>query len=822
MRNYTDTWAVILDDNAKPLLGKIGFYEADTTELKNIYATDGVTTLQNPIYCNKVTTHQVMLCDGDYTVRYWRYIGSGNMESDQNEDSWFLYKTELIKADQSSSASGDNGLVIETISDLKDFEGMIDGQVVTVLGYYEKEDCPTREYIWHESGLYSDDGGICIKSNTQNTGAWIMKIPGTYIDVRWYGDLPDDTSDGASSNLGQRTKAAVAANNYSKDLYFPAFTDGVSNGYYMFNGSNTVSVRQNIICDDRTRFVIKEGTTGTVVSCSKLYKEGRYLFIAEQGRQIGGYKLYADWINTSWLKSVAVAEGARQGYVVDELLNPLSFSNTKIKLETSPNGCVFNNCEFVEANKVISGTVEIDNCVIKTDWFTDDYNWSQLTSLGNTILLQNCKDANTYILLKNKQNESNYGDLGEQEINATVLSGGTIENCYGTITLGRDGPYEFHNVSLTVNGIGSNMSFNAVDSWFTIPTQSVLYRLDIRRGSIAGTGALQLLSNSLLDNVNISIPLITYLTQLTVKNSDINAKIEGTEIILDHNNISATVEQIQNKDKKILVSCNYNNFKVGGKHWIHSQVPETLVEGEWVGNTCEYDDSHWIRVSRGNLVADDYKHLYSYVGNEEPYLDKFSGYNWLMKFALYKGSIHKSSDRGVFGMTALPFIWYNTNTNEFYAVNRSSIYWKMFTVGRQNTRRFGTLEMASTTYKAIGIADMDYVEHNARSAPPVLNWGVSTSVANYGCVMHATCWDAESGDANYVWSFEGPAVDHTQSEFSQGVYIGCLASNPGERWDVPSVYPDEPWAGCSLVIHLEKDIKRTNGTITQQVGWNVT
>jgi len=351
MRNYTDTWAVIFDDNAKPLLGKIGFYEADTTELKNIYSTDGVTTLQNPIYCNKVTTHQIMLGDGDYTVRYWRYIGSGNMESDQNEDSWFLYKTELIKADQSSSGGGDNGLVLETIADLKDFEGMIDGQVVTVLGYYEKDDCPTREYIWHESGLYSDDGGICIKSNTQNTGAWIMKIPGTYIDVRWYGDLPDDTSDGATSNLGQRTKAAVAANNYSKDLYFPAFTKGVSNGYYMFNGSNTVSVRQNIICDDRTRFVIKEGTTGTVVSCSKLYKEGRYLFIAEQGRQIGEYKLYADWINTSWLKSVAVAEGARQGYVVDELLNPLSFSNTKIKLETSPNGCVFNNCEFVEANK---------------------------------------------------------------------------------------------------------------------------------------------------------------------------------------------------------------------------------------------------------------------------------------------------------------------------------------------------------------------------------------------------------------------------------------------------------------------------------------
>ena len=57
--------------------------------------------------------------DGDYTVRYYRYIGHGNMEDDDNESSWFNYKTELVKNSITSSGSGSSSNTVDTIAELK-------------------------------------------------------------------------------------------------------------------------------------------------------------------------------------------------------------------------------------------------------------------------------------------------------------------------------------------------------------------------------------------------------------------------------------------------------------------------------------------------------------------------------------------------------------------------------------------------------------------------------------------------------------------------------------------------------------------------------
>ena len=125
---------------------------------------------------------------------------------------------------------------------------------------------------------------------------------------------------------------------------------------------------------------------------------------------------------------------ARQGFIIDEMQSPLTLQNVKLKVEESPfSGTTLNNCEMLECNKKITNNITIQNMEIDTDWFDDNYDWSKLTLSGCRILLRNCKDANTYIILKNKQNESDYGDLGEQQINAQIRAGGTIENCYGTV-----------------------------------------------------------------------------------------------------------------------------------------------------------------------------------------------------------------------------------------------------------------------------------------------------------------------------------------------------------------------------------------------------
>ena len=805
MQNFTDVWGVILDDNCKPLVGKIGFYEPNTTTLKNIFGTDEVIPLDNPVYCNGVTTSQVLLDEGDYTVRYWRYIGNGNMESDQNENSWFLYKTELVKDGSvvNTNFSGDG--VVDTIDELKSLTGMQDGDLCLVNGYFTKDDCPARYFVWHENGSYDDDGGVCIKANSQNTGAWIMKIPGTYIDVRWFGDIPSNAWNGTSSNLGQRAKAASAANKYSKDLYFPSYKGGTQNGFYVFNGSNTVSVRQNIICDDSVRFVVKHGTSGTVISCSEFIKDGRYLFISEYGEQIGGYQLIADWIKTSWLNgnTTNVLNWARQGFILDEMQSPITFQDTKLKVENSPfSGTTWINCEVEECNKKITNNITIQNMEIDTDWFADNYSWGNLSISGCRILLANCKDADTYIVLKNKQLDANYGDLGEQTINARVLGNCILENFAGTITMQTHGGIETHNASVTIIGLNTSDTLNCVDTWLTLNSNTVIDSISLRRGSIVGTGTLQAVHDSMIDNADISISFNLLGTNSTIKNSNINAQITATNITLDHDNVYATVDQ-RDTDGYVNVHVRHCNFGVGGEHYVHAYTVNSIVVGEWIGNTCDYDNKHWIRLDRTNLDKFDYSHRYTYKANEEPYISKYNGYNLKMNFKQYRGNMEDG--RNVFA-SQLPFMFMNDNTYELSVVSKNN-YWRMFTVGNKYTRRSGRLVLQRSY---VGIQESNYSDHTNGHAPIVLNWGMNSYTLNgvTNVFMNAYCHDSDNAEAEYKWCFTQPGYIPA-TVYSNGTTIGFLSKSPYDGWSLDwPVYPNAGTGNTnSIYVFIDQDFE---------------
>lgn len=794
MQCFVDTWATILDDRNKPLVGKIGFYEPNTTTLKNIFGTDEVIPLDNPIYCNGVTTSQVLLDEGDYTARYWRYIGNGNMESDDNEESWFLYKTELIKDGSVVRTDFTGNGIVDTIDELKDLTGMEDGDIVLVHGYYTNDDCPARYFVWHENGSYEDDGGVCIKSNGQNTGAWIMKIPGTYIDVRWFGDIPSNTWSGTSSNLGQRAKAAIAANKYSKDLYFPAYNKGTQNGFYVFNGSNTVSVNQKIICDDRVRFVVKHGTSGTLVSCSEFVKDGRYLFVSEQGEQIGGYELHADWIKTSWLNSntSSALNWARQGFIIDEMQSPLTLENVKLKVEQSPmSGTTLINCEMLECNKKINNNITIQNMEIDTDWFDDDYDWSKLTISGCNILLNNCKDANTYILLKNKQNESDYGDLGEQQINASVLAGGTIENCYGSITALSHGVFEIHNATLTCNGFNTSDSLNLVDTWLTFNGGNVtLNSIMLRRGNLNGD-LIQVLNDSLIDNADVYAQINCRGTNTEIRNSKLYGLSTGTNLTLTNNDIYATVEQLDDNGT-ININCVGNMFhKYNGteaRHYVRSTLAEGVVKGIWANNGSSYDTVHWIRLDRTYLKSEDSDHQYSYMNNSEPYLSKWNGVNHPMKFRRYGGSRDPQDGEGVWNTTNIPFLFMNYRTRLITAVNRY-LYWKMFTVGKLNPRRVGRIGSGPWLQ-----GPAEGASHDGKVGI-VWSWGCDfvSDTENNGQLYGMKCVSLDGdGEADYKFSFEAIDEDHTRTASpygtSQGVVVGFY---PSSEWGEAHV--DQNW-----------------------------
>lgn len=625
MTNFNDVWQVILDDNARPLIGKIEFCEPNTTTLKEIYDdTEQVT--ENPMYVNKRTTHQILLGEGDYTVRYYRYIGNGNMESDNNEGSWFNYKTELVKGSVSSSGTGSNAMV-NTIAELKNVVPS-DGDVVSVVGYNDKFDCPRRDYVWIANSLAEDDGGYHIKSSKTTTGVWELKVPGSYIDVRWFGDIPDSTynpsSGSQTSSIGQRSAAADIANVLGKDLYFPR-------GNYIFDGTNTINVSKDIICDNGVKFVVKSGTTGTKIICHELHRcDKTPLFISNSiETQLGGYELNADWIKLSWFSASTVnANGARVGYILDSTTKttPMSLSNCTLDVQAK-NSTFSLNLDNVNviSNHLLTGSVEVAHMNINQSWFEYDYDLSDLiVGQGCDVKLADCNDANSYIKLKNKCVKYDYGDLGEQTIyNADVYSGGTIENFYGSITLKNAGNYEIHNANVTINGVNSTTTLNLIDCWtFLGGTYSVCGGLELRRGSLNGSSPLQVLSSGNFGIYDADIGIYLKLFGLSGYTID-NCKIYNTIQIIGHSNFYI-INNIFGTNSKIEYTGDangmYGTFKNNIIHYdslgwhYSSNIANTIVGIVWSGNHSDMTN-HFITLDRTNFKARDIEHTYVYKDN---------------------------------------------------------------------------------------------------------------------------------------------------------------------------------------------------------------
>lgn len=646
MRNFVDAWASILDDRGKFLNGRVTFYEAgSTTSKKTVYATDGTTVLPNPIYTDEFgkTVNQVLLDDSDYTIVFERYIGNGQMEGDNSEASWFPYKTILSK-NGTFTIQNDMSAVqaVVGMEALKNIDGMVDKEIVQVFGYYEATDCPPRYFMWHDNGQVSFDGGVTVASNKSTTGFWRMIIPGDYIDVRWFGDIPSASTTGTSSNLSQRAKAATAANINKKNLYFPALPGIGGISCYVFDGSNTVSVTKDIICDNSVRFVVKTGTTGTKVSCHELKKCEKYLFVSTSSSAlIGGYSLECDWINTSWFNSSMVnAEGAKVGYVIDLLNSALNFSNTKIKFERdglNKENVRFDNCEFVDCHENIDRPTIFVNMEIKQSWFDKDFDFiSKCSFSGCKILLRNFNDADTYIKMKNKQYERDYGDLGEQSLhNALVYPGGTIENCYGSITLPSQtsGEYEMHNCSLTINNITTNKNFNFVDCWITIPKTSACLNISMRRGAIIGA-QFESVGRVYLENVETaSILNIQAATSAELRNCKISANVIGRKLAVYDSHVTNNAKITQYDNVGVLVPTIIGNtFEIGSYYEPIALTTGTKVAGGRINHNVGTDKTkHWIKLNRVNFDQHEYLHDYQYIGNVEPYMSATNDVSHYMK-----------------------------------------------------------------------------------------------------------------------------------------------------------------------------------------------
>ena len=656
MRQLT-AYASYLDNLGAPLVGRARFFNMDGSEAV-VYSLDNATqayvSIGSSVFTNSSgqLVPQVFLDNHDYIVVFDKYIGAGTMAEDDNPESWAEQGSAVDKYNTLGVVlDGDSVRSINTVAELKGTQviDMAGGEVVMLLGYNVQGDKPAIFYRWNASSTKVDNGGSVIKVNDVSVGRWELTECPEYLDVRHFGAFPLEASVVNPIQRYAIQQAANYAHSNNCGIYFNASDTAI---YYDITGLTLHDVDAN----PAARVFSKTPEVGDAPDSTKATIYG-IVSIHCGGSTHGQIELVDATVRSSWEGDYSYTIlSPTETLIIDSTLRTGSrtWSGIKVQMETYGGAyMVFDDC-LITSNGAITGNVTIKNCELHSDWFSDDYLWSNLIPIGNTILLQNCDSADTYIKLKNRQNENDYGDLQEQVLdNAQLLAGAVIENCNGSVTLA--GAAEMRNVNLTVTVSGTPYDLNCTDAWLTF-TSAVFSNLSINRGRIYGT-QLQATGAVVLKDVDIDMPLDVLGGSLKMYNCQVNKSVSHVG--------SPVVEEIMGN-----VFNSSLSVRGGGSN--------VVVNAKWVNNHGNYATP--LVLDRTNLDPDDSNHTYRYQGNTGTFVNRVTRSVTVHQGAYTEGtpSVLGVMSGGI-GLSAY------TTTN-----NPSSKYFttvRLFTVGTTNVKR---------------------------------------------------------------------------------------------------------------------------------------
>lgn len=583
-RNF-DNWDVYYDLNRNILQGCVQFLLKDGTTPANIYDSDK-TPLDNPQITdiNGRTQHQVFV-DADILAYFYKYVGEGTLAEEEalgidtsDVSKWALQYTVESTAIDERRIEGTDAMGVGTITLLRALEPSevptVDGATIVCLhGYYALGDKEPVWYVWDSESVEPDDNGSVIQSDNYLTGRWIMVQPTEHCDSRHFGVFPQDSPYAPVDH----TTGIIQLVNYCNEKGISPYFDGSPDYPYFIYDSIAVSSRQPIHCSDTIWFVDK----GT------------------------GNRVFGDWVgNPYFMNENTTIQTATcrhswhfracndcVNYIIDNEIRPAQLSDVNVVCEVSPAAHTqLTNCTVQSLGK-IDDYITMDGMEIERSWFSPAYDWSKLTIVGCDIKLENIGDADTYIRLKNKQGEADYGDLGEQAVtNATFLDGAIVENFTGSATF--QGSAEIHNATVTATFTGATPDLNCVDTWMTVSSVSTPFStLAMRRGSLGGA-SFNVLGNTLLHDVIITAAINVFNGALELRDCNISA------------NIGHTATPV----RETVIGCAFN-----AQLTIAGSDPSTKVNATWVNNVGNVASP--ILIDRTNLDAVDSNHTYVYKNN---------------------------------------------------------------------------------------------------------------------------------------------------------------------------------------------------------------
>lgn len=494
MRNL-DLWNRYLDNSGKILQGCIQVMVKDGNTNADIYDSDG-TAIQNPQLTDEYgRSEKQIFIEEDVVAYFYKYIGTGSFADiernsiDTSDTSlWLLQYTGESQQDLDIHITGDAAMAVDSIASLRSLNPTAvpeinQYKIITLLGYNSAGDKEPINYIWNDRLETNDNGGSVIKSNDRLTGRWIMVCPTEHCDCRHFGVFPSNTQ-----NMQDQTSQMSVWFQYCDEMKVRPYFSGYGDyKYYKYDSLNATVDEIDIA--DGVKF-IDSGNSSITGEWN-----GDPFFINRST------VLNCKTVRLSWQMS----QSSNFDTMIVDTNYPINLQYKHVIFEVSPNtNTRLFDCD-IESVRKFNSTITIENTELKEEWFTEDYDWSDLQSFNNRIVLTNFNNPNNYIILKNKQNESNYGDLNESTITGqTLLAGCVAENAsFVNVTLA--GNAELHNVSGGINVTGTTPFLNFIDCWLNITNGSQLTVSDfaLRRGSITASVPIQILTSLYLENVEV-------------------------------------------------------------------------------------------------------------------------------------------------------------------------------------------------------------------------------------------------------------------------------------------------------------------------------
>ena len=626
-----DNWNSYLDNDGNLLHGKIRFCKKGTTENVIIYNSDGTVALRNPEFTDMLgrTEYQVFVdSQTDVTAYFWKYIGNGDMMGTEFDDydpaRWeYQYSSDNLDPSKTITLEADTAHGVATMADMRekdpdDVPAVNDTKFLWLYGYYNAGDTSPVLYVWNSTSLRNDDGGsVIMPTSVSGPGRWILASKDYIFDVRHFGIFGQTNKYSTDySYTSQLSNCAEYLTAEGMNAWFPEIYNQFA--YYLFDGTNTFSIPGDIYISDGVRFMIKSGTSGTAISCAEIHKAAPGLF--DSSVQTGSVTLTSDWVNSSWIDDTSKQTTLpRLGYVIDSDSTALNITNKIVKFETNGNaGLQLSNCQ-VESNKKITGPIYMENMPIDTSWFSDGYSFADTTKLDMAnldIKLSRCSNAYRYCVLKNRNGDTDYGDLQGGTVSRITFNAGAVvanamlNNCTFS------GDCDLDGVSGSVD-FANGSAVNLIDCWLTLTANESVSSLALRRGTITSTNILYAGTSCYLEDATVSVSTLNAGGMFASTRSTLNSVIYCKAPNITDGVISGMVHVV---DESGVISGTISNNRIlsTGGVYLDPNNSNVVVTGAVWTNNDSLTSGNWLTFDRQYFDADETHHSYVYEGNTGP------------------------------------------------------------------------------------------------------------------------------------------------------------------------------------------------------------